>query len=88
MSVYVDPPRRQLGRMIMCHLWADSVTELLDMAETIGLPRKYLQQPPAAKWTHFDISKSKRALAVAAGAIETDREAPVRARALQLARAI
>lgn len=88
MSCYVDPPRRHLGRMIMSHLWADTTSELLAMVDLIGLDRRHLQQPPDAKWTHFDISKGKRALAVAAGAIETDREAPVRARTLQLMRAI
>ena len=36
-----------------------------------------MQRPPKASWLHFDVAKSKRALAVAAGAIETDRYGPV-----------
>ena len=88
MSVYVDPPRRHLGRMIMCHCWADSLDELLAMMDLIGVNRCWLQAPPDATWTHFDISKGKRRLAIAAGAIETDARAPVRARTLQLMRAL
>ncbi len=32
---------------------------------------------PKASWVHFDIAKSKRAMAVRFGAIETDRFGPV-----------
>lgn len=72
MSVYVDPSRWPFGRMLMCHMWADSMAELYAMVDRIGVNRKWLQQPPQASWVHFDISKGKRALAVSAGAIETD----------------
>lgn len=77
MSCYVDPAAWPFGRMLMCHLWADSMSELFAMVDTIGVQRKWLQQPPKASWVHFDISKGKRALAVAAGAIETDKYGPV-----------
>lgn len=73
MSVYVDDVRFQLGRMVMCHMWADSLDELLAMADRIGLRRSWLQQPPAAKWTHFDVSLGKKAEAIRLGAIATDR---------------
>lgn len=88
MTVYVDHPRRRLGYMIMCHLWADTTDELLAMVDLIGVDRKWLQEPPKAKWTHFDISKGKRVLAVAAGAVETDSREAIRHRWLQLARAM
>jgi len=77
MSVYVDPSAHPFGRMVMCHMWADSHDELLAMADRIGVARRWLQQPPKASWVHFDIAKSKRALAVKAGAIECDRFGPV-----------
>lgn len=84
MSVYVDDARHPFGRYIMCHLWADTEEELLAMVDRIGVDRKWIQGHPTlssgkarkASWVHFDIVKTKRALAVKAGAIETDRYGP------------
>lgn len=74
MSVFVDNMRAPYGRLIMCHMGADTTEELLAMADKIGVQRKWLQC--AGTWReHFDIALSKRALAVEAGAIEvTQRE--------------
>jgi hypothetical protein len=69
MSVYVDPAVWPFGRMMMCHMYADSHEELVVMAGRIGVARKWIQYPGTAK-EHFDVCKSKRALAVQAGAIE------------------
>ena len=77
MAVYVDDVRHSFGRMVMCHMWADTSDELLSMADRIGVSRKWLQIPPKASWMHFDISLGKKALALAAGAILTDRYGPV-----------
>lgn len=77
MTVYVDDVRHRFGRMVMCHMWADSRDELLAMADTIVVRRKWLQQPPKASWVHFDISLGKKALAIEAGAVLTDRYGPV-----------
>lgn len=77
MACYVDPAVHPFGRMVMCHLWADTEAELMAMVDKIGVSRKWVQRPPKASWLHFDIAKSKRALAVAAGAIETDRYGPL-----------
>lgn len=81
MTCYVDQPIFPFGRMMMCHLWADSLDELLAMVGSIGVDRKWIQGHPelsfgkhrAASWIHFDIAKGKRALAIQAGALETDR---------------
>ena len=67
MAVYVDDMRARFGRMKMCHMIADSVEELHQMADTIGVARKWFQK---SSWSHYDIALSKRALAVAAGARE------------------
>ncbi|MBV9870473.1 MAG: DUF4031 domain-containing protein [Frankiaceae bacterium] len=72
MSVYVDDMRAPLGRMVMCHMMADTTAELLAMADRIGVQRKWLQHPGTPK-EHFDISLGKRALATRAGAIEVTR---------------
>jgi hypothetical protein len=77
MTVYVDDVRHRFGRMIMCHMWADSLEELLEMADRIGMNRRWLQQPPKASWVHFDVSLSLKAKAIAAGAVLTDRYGPV-----------
>lgn len=83
MAVYVDDTRNPFGRMIMCHMWADTDEELHAFAEKIGLKREWFQQPPAANWKHYDISMTKRVQAVQAGAIEADRFAAVEALADQ-----
>ena len=85
MSVYVDDVRHRFGSMVMCHLWADTLEELLDMVDRIGVQRKWIQGHPTlsfgkhrnASWVHFDIAMSKKALAIAAGAILTDKYGPV-----------
>lgn len=77
MTVYVDDVRHRYGRMIMCHMWADTIDELLAMADRIGVRRKWLQQPPRASWVHFDISLGMKAKAIAAGAVLTDKYGPV-----------
>jgi hypothetical protein len=71
MAVYVDSPAYAFGRMIMCHMLADTPAELREMAQRIGVDVKWFQAK--ASVPHFDIAKSKRTLAVAAGAIECDR---------------
>lgn len=70
MTVYVDNAHHAFGRMIMCHCWADTRDELFEMMDRIGVQRKWFQQPPKASWEHFDISISKRNLAVKYGAVE------------------
>jgi hypothetical protein len=75
MSVYVDRAQNGYGRMVMCHMIADTPDELHAMADRIGVARRWFQAPPEASFWHYDIAKSKRALAVAAGAIECDRNA-------------
>jgi Protein of unknown function (DUF4031) len=68
-SVYVDEPIWPFGRMMMCHMVADSREELDGMADRIGVARKWIQHPNTHR-EHYDVCKSKRAAAVAAGAIE------------------
>lgn len=75
MTVYVDDMRAEYGRMVMCHMIADTDEELHAMADRIGVARKWFQKPGTPR-RHYDIALSKRALAVAAGATEiTWREA-------------
>lgn len=64
MTVYVDDMRAPFGRMIMCHMIADSDAELHAMAARIGIARRWFQRD------HYDVSEGKRALAVQFGARE------------------
>jgi Protein of unknown function (DUF4031) len=67
MSVYVDDMRAKYGRLVMCHMAADTEVELHEMADRIGVARKWHQGD------HYDICLTKRAKAVELGAIETTR---------------
>ena len=74
MTVYVDdmeamlrPAHRRGRTYILCHMIADTDAELHAMADRIGVARKWFQGD------HYDIAKSKRALAVKHGAVELDR---------------
>lgn len=67
MAVYVDDmykyPMGAYGRMKMSHMIATTDTELHDMAQRIGVARKWYQG------NHYDIAISKRELAISFGAI-------------------
>lgn len=62
MSVYVDDMFAPYRRMLMCHMVADTVDELHEMADKIGIARKWFQGD------HYDICKAKRELAIRFGA--------------------
>jgi hypothetical protein len=80
MSVYVDPmqpviPNRNWRSASACHMFADTVTELHEMAQAIGLRRSWFQHR-AGRLPHYDLTTSKRREAVAMGAVQmTRREA-------------
>lgn len=68
MTVYVDDMKARYGRLIMCHMIADSDDELHAMADRIGVARRWHQSPPRHH-SHYDIAQSKKALAISFGAI-------------------
>lgn len=69
---YVDKEKNRFGRMLMCHMVADTEDELNRMADLIGVARKWLQRSRLGV-LHYDICQSKRALAVRHGAVEVGR---------------
>ena len=72
MSVYVDTMKARYGRLVLCHMVADTSDELHAMAERIGVGRKWCQSEGTYR-EHYDICKSKRALAITFGAQEITR---------------
>ena len=71
--VYVDDMDAPFGRMLMCNMIADTKEELLEMADKIGVQRKWIQEE--GNWQeHFDICLSKKAKAIKLGAKITMRE--------------
>ena len=72
MAVYVDRAQYKFRRMIMCHMIADTLEELHDMAEKIGMKREWFQPQ---SFPHYDVCKMRRKKAIDLGAIEvSDRE--------------
>ena len=71
--VYVDnfyeTGAGNFGRMKMSHMIADTQKELLEMCDKIGVQRKWIQDYGTNR-EHFDISLSKRKLALQFGAKE------------------
>lgn len=77
MPVYVDDMEAPFGRMIMCHMIADTTEELLEMVDAIDVARRWIQKEGTTS-EHFDISKGKRRLAVQLGAVEISQRDLVR----------
>jgi len=83
MSVYVDPlgifggdnAPRCFQHKPSCHMYADSLSELHTMAQKIGLISDWFQNE---RLQHYDLTPSKRSLAIMNGAIETSWEHMVR----------
>lgn len=66
MAVYVDNARLTFRNMRMCHMIADTIEELHAMADRLGLKRAWFQY--SATHPHYDLSLSKRELAIQFGA--------------------
>jgi hypothetical protein len=84
MAVYVDDYRveAQVGRMHArwSHLMADSVAELLEFADRLGLSRAWLQDKRSG--VHFDVTDPTRIEAIRLGAV------PIRCRSDQWRRVV
>lgn len=69
MAVYIDNFNAKYGRMIMCHMIADSTEELLAMADKIEVQRKWIQDANTPN-EHFDVARVSKIKALEFGAIE------------------
>lgn len=65
MTVFVDDSRLRFGRLVMCHMIADSLEELNTMAKALYLKPEWFQP---LSFPHYDICQSKREEALRRGA--------------------
>lgn len=70
MAVYIDNMNACYRGMVMCHMVADTLDELHEMADKIGVDRKWFQCLKKASYPHYDICLSKKRLAIQYGAVE------------------
>jgi hypothetical protein len=73
MAVYVDPLREYGGSESFrwtksCHMFADNLEELHDMAGKIGMKRAWFQN--RRHLPHYDLVPARRAKAIKLGAVE------------------
>lgn len=69
MAVYIDNFNAPYRNMVMCHMIADTQTELLEMVDKIGVHRSWIQHEGTPK-EHFDVCQAKKKKAIKLGAIE------------------
>jgi Protein of unknown function (DUF4031) len=75
MTVYVDELFNTVGMSAKwkykqsCHMKADTEEELHAMAAKLGLKREWCQYPDNPIKRHYDLTASKRALALKYGAV-------------------
>jgi hypothetical protein len=79
MSVYVDTLMHHgwklRGKIVKsCHMWSDTPEESHTMGRRIGLLNSWYQH---GSIDHYDLTESRRVLAVQYGAIECDRDTAV-----------
>lgn len=79
MTVYVDDPIWPFRGMVMCHMVADSLDELHELAAQIGMKREWFQDLPKASHPHYDLNEERRALALELGAVYVPAEVLARA---------
>jgi hypothetical protein len=71
MAIYVDNARVKWRGRLWCHLVADSIEELHDFAQRLGLQKNWFQH--AASYPHYDVTLETRQIALSMGAIEGSR---------------
>lgn len=79
MGVYVDritdykgSVKGYVGRVSQkwCHMTADSLEELHEMADRIGLKRSWFQASHLLHHCHYDLTPARRSAAIRQGAVE------------------
>ncbi|MDA8376105.1 MAG: DUF4031 domain-containing protein [Planctomycetia bacterium] len=71
MTVYVDNEQIQWRGNLWCHMVADTLPELHEFAQKLGLRRSWFQDH--GQYWHYDITVSKRNMALSLGAVSGDK---------------
>lgn len=71
MAIYVDDERISWRGKQWCHLVADSLNELHDFAQKLGLRRSWFQE--RSIYPHYDVTVRVREKALMLGALKGDR---------------
>ncbi|OUL72165.1 DUF4031 domain-containing protein [Paraburkholderia hospita] len=71
MAIYVDDEQIPWRGKLWCHLVADSLAELHEFAQRLGLRRAWFQE--RSVYPHYDVTLSVRDKALAMGAAMGDR---------------
>lgn len=71
MTIYVDDEQIPSRGKVWCHLVADSLEELHEFAERLGLRRSWFQD--ASVYPHYDLTMSVQKKALSLGALMGDR---------------
>jgi len=68
-NVYIPAKVGNMRPAVWCHMTADTKDELHAFAVMLGMNTRWFQDKPNGLW-HYDVTKTVRARAVRAGAIE------------------
>lgn len=68
MTVYVDDYARRKGILVFSHMLADTEEELHQMAQAIGVAKKWWQSPERHSGSHYDICQQMKTRAIQLGA--------------------
>ena len=71
MSVYVDNEQIPWRGRFWCHMVADTLSELHEFAEKLGLRRSWFQDH--GRYWHYDITVNKKNQALKLGAVPGDK---------------
>jgi hypothetical protein len=71
MTVYVDDEQIAWRGKVWCHLVADTLAELHEFADKLGLRREWFQSK--SRYPHYDVTVSMRDRALRLGAVMGDR---------------
>lgn len=73
-NIYIDEPRRYADSdNLWFHIFSEDLEALHRFAAALGLRREWFQEPPEAKWPHYDTMAMRHKAAIRLGAVVVDK---------------